>query len=118
ERYRSRQLYQWAPDVTLLRTNEEENALLGRELAAKLNRSKGPAVVYLPARGISQIDAEGGIFYQPRTDRVLFENIRLGVGPQVPVVEVDAHINDLVFSEQLVSALLTLLEGRTEKHQQ
>ncbi|HLW20994.1 MAG TPA: Tm-1-like ATP-binding domain-containing protein, partial [Cyclobacteriaceae bacterium] len=45
ERYKDRHLYSWAPDVTLMRTNEEENLQLGERLAAKVNRALGPSVV-------------------------------------------------------------------------
>jgi uncharacterized protein (UPF0261 family) len=76
ERYRSRELYSWAPDVTLMRTNEEENEILGRRLAQKLNQSGAAVTIMLPTKGISQVDAEGGVFYRPGTDRVLFDAIK------------------------------------------
>jgi len=41
-KFRERDLYSWSPDVTLLRTNEEENKILGKEFAEKINRSTAP----------------------------------------------------------------------------
>lgn len=35
ERYKSREFYSWAPNVTLMRTNKEENKMLGERLAKK-----------------------------------------------------------------------------------
>ncbi len=65
--YKARELYSWSPDVTLLmRTNKEENEILGKRLADKINRSAGTCHSADPVEGISQIDAEGGIFYQHR----------------------------------------------------
>ena len=110
EKYKNRDLYSWAPDVTLMRTNEEENIVLGKTLAQKLNRSAAPVAVVLPLKGLSQIDAEGGIFYRPDTDQALFESIKNNVNESVEIIEADAHINDVHFAELLVDTLLTMMK--------
>lgn len=106
----SRQLYSWAPDVTLMRTNKEENKTLGESLAKKVNRSAVPAAILLPLKGISQIDVAGGVFYQPEIDQVLFDSIKMHAAEHVPVVEIEAHINDEAFAQQAVSTLLQVME--------
>lgn len=108
--YKDRDLYSWAPDVTLMRTNEEENEVLGKMLSQKINRSAAPVSVVLPLKGISQIDAAGGIFYHPEIDQVLFESIKKYVNEKINVIEVDAHINDVEFAETLVKTLLELMQ--------
>lgn len=110
ERYQARQLYRWAPDVTLMRTNQDENRLLGQGLAQKLNRSSAAVTMVLPRKGLSQIDIEGGVFYGPETNAVLFEAIKKHAQENVTVVEVDAHINDEQFSQKLVTLLLAMIE--------
>jgi len=110
EQYKSRQLYSWAPIVTLMRTNEEENRLLGKKLTEKLNPSTGQTAILLPLKGLSQIDAKGGVFYQPETNQVLFDTIKKHVQENVEVVEVDAHINDKQFAEMSVKVLLKQIE--------
>ncbi len=110
-RYKSRELYSWAPDVTLMRTNKEENATLGAQLAQKLNRATAPAVIVLPKKGISQIDAEGSVFYRPEINQVLFESIKKHANESVKVIEVDAHINDRAFAERAVEILLNIIEN-------
>lgn len=110
--YKARELYSWSPDVTLMRTNKEENEILGKRLADKINRSPAPVTVLIPLKGISQIDAEGGIFYRPEIDRVLFDSIKRHTSPSIPVIEAAAHINDPFFSTQLVEALLKLLKQK------
>ena len=110
EAYQSRQLYSWAPDVTLMRTNTEENRKLGEMLAQKVNRAVGAAAILLPLKGISQIDAAGGVFYQPETDQVLFQTIKEQALEKVPVLEVDAHINDVIFAQKAVQTLLALIK--------
>ena len=112
EQYKSRELYRWAPSVTLMRTNQEENKLLGERLAHQLNQSGGPTTIVLPLKGISQVDAEGGVFYHPETNQVLFDTIKNYTAETVKVVEVDAHINDEAFSRMAVNQLLDLIEQK------
>ena len=107
--FKSRQLYSWAPDVTLLRTNKIENKILGERLASKLNKSEAKTIVLLPKKGISQIDSEGDIFYQPEVDHVLFESIKEHAKSSIPVIEMDAHINDETFAVALVENLIKII---------
>jgi uncharacterized protein (UPF0261 family) len=113
--YKNRELYSWAPDVTLMRTNEEENRILGKTLAQKVNRASAPAAIVLPLKGISQIDAEGRVFYRPETDQILFDSIKSNVNKSVQVIEADAHVNDSEFAELLVDTLLELLRKKNSK---
>lgn len=106
EQFKFRELYSWAPDVTLMRTNKEENIELGKIFAEKLNQSSAPTSVLLPVKGLSQIDAEGGIFYQPETNLELFETIKKHASESVKILEVNAHINEKFFSEMAVKVLL------------
>lgn len=112
EKYRSRELYSWAPDVTLMRTNEEENLQLGEEIAKKLNQSAAAVTVLLPTKGLSQIDAGGEVFYHPEINQVLFDTIKDHVREPVKVMEVNAHINDSEFSERAVKSLMEFLEKK------
>ena len=43
ERYRERNLFQWTPTGTLLRTNGDENRRIGEMIAAAANASTAPA---------------------------------------------------------------------------
>ncbi len=111
EKYSDRHLFQWAPDVTLMRTNEVENEILGKTLAEKINRSKGKVIVILPLGGISKISAEGEDFYRPEIDAVLFRTIKENIKDSVQLLEVEANINTIDFAEQLVKSLLELLKN-------
>jgi uncharacterized protein (UPF0261 family) len=110
EHYKSREFYSWAPDVTLMRTNKEENKILGERLAQKINHSSAAVAILLPTKGISQIDVEGGIFYRPEINQVLFDTIKGNAKETVNVIEVDAHINDEKFSGMLVEVLLDMIK--------
>ncbi|SIQ91901.1 Uncharacterized protein, UPF0261 family [Maribacter ulvicola] len=109
EEYKDRQLFSWAPDVTLMRTNAEENKVLGKIIAEKLNSSKGPVTILLPLGGVSKIGGIGEIFYAPHIDTVLFDSIRENCKESVKIVEVNANVNTVLFAERAVQQLLELL---------
>jgi len=110
QEYNSRQLYSWAPDVTLMRTNKDENESLGKLLANKLNNAQAAVEILIPLKGISQIDSKGDIFYRPEIDTVLFKSIKENAKDHIPVIEMDAHINDETFAAALVEHLLAMME--------
>lgn len=110
EKYKSRHLYSWAPDVTLMRTNEEENRRLGRIMAEKLNLTASPIKVLWPNKGFSQLDAEGERFYLPAANKALLDSLRKHLRKNIPVETLDAHINDSAFSEAVVKTLTGMLE--------
>jgi uncharacterized protein (UPF0261 family) len=110
EKYRSRSLYQWNPNVTLMRTNVEENTIIGEMIAAAANESKGPVAVLLPLKGVSMLDSPGNMFWDPEVDEACFEAIKRNLKPGIPVIEMDNNINDTEFSDKAASLLLEMLE--------
>lgn len=110
EKYKDRFFYNWAPDVTLMRTNIEENMILGKQLSEKLNKSQAPVSIVLPLKGISQIDSQGGIFYQPENDKALFDSIKNHAAGKLTIIESDTHINDSVFAETIVKTLIEMIK--------
>ncbi len=112
-KFAGRTFYHHNPQVTLMRTNAEECAELGRILAAKVNLSTGPVTVLLPLRGISVISRSGQPFHDPAADAALFEAIRANVREGIPVVEIDAEINSPVFAAACAETLLASLQVRS-----
>jgi uncharacterized protein (UPF0261 family) len=106
EKYRDRNLYEWNPNVTLMRTNVEENRQIGEMIARAANRSTGPVTILIPLKGVSQLDSPGGQFWDPAANRACFAAIRENLKPGIPVVEMDNNINDPAFSEKAVEMLL------------
>jgi uncharacterized protein (UPF0261 family) len=109
ERFRSRQLYQHNPTVTLMRTTAEELDTIGKELAEKACAAGGPTRVLLPLRGVSAIDREGQPFWNPTADAALFQSLRNWIYPPELLVEIDAHINDPLFAAAAAKELLGML---------
>ncbi len=111
-RYRDRKLHQWNPNITLMRTNVDENARLGEIVAKKANASGGPVSVFLPLRGVSVLDSPGNDFWWPEADQALFDAIRAHVSDHVRVTEMDCNINDPAFAQAVADRLLDDLEDR------
>ena len=65
--------------VTLMRTNEKENEILGKILAEKANESLSPVAFLFPLEGISILDGVNQPFCDWKTDKILFESIRKNV---------------------------------------
>lgn len=110
QKYAGRQLYSWAPDVTLMRTDKSENRILGKEIAYKLNGAKAPVTILLPLGGLSKIGGKGQDFYDPETDRELFNTLRSCVKDKVHIEEVDANINTRGFAERAVTLFLEMMQ--------
>jgi uncharacterized protein (UPF0261 family) len=109
-KYAGRKFFKWNPNVTLMRTNVEENQELGRILASKLNLARGPLKVLLPLRGVSQLDSPGREFWWPEADQALFRTLRHQLRPDISVIELDANINDPEFAERAAGELLQMMQ--------
>jgi uncharacterized protein (UPF0261 family) len=112
EKYRGRRLYVHNANVTLMRTSPEECAELGRITAEKLNSARGDVVFLMPLRGVSAIDAEGMPFWWPEAEQSYLDALKSRLDPGIPLVELDAHINDESFSRAAADALLELMKTR------
>ena len=110
DQYRERNLYRWNPNVTLLRTDVEENRRIGEMIARAANRATAPVAILLPLRGVSMLDSEGERFWDPAADRACFEAIKENVNPEIPVIELEYNINDDEFASRAATTLLELLE--------
>ncbi|HEC23074.1 MAG TPA: UPF0261 family protein, partial [Chloroflexi bacterium] len=109
EKYRDRKLYEWNPNVTLLRTSVEENRRIGEWIARAANESTGPVAILIPLKGVSQLDSPGGDFWDPEADQACFNAIKENLKPGIPVIEMDNNINDPEFAEKAVELLLDML---------
>jgi uncharacterized protein (UPF0261 family) len=109
--FRDRLLYKHNPTVTLMRTTPDECAELGRRIAAKLNAARGPVTLFVPLRGVSLIDTEGQVFWDPAADEALFGALRENLDSSVDVREVDADVNDPELARAMADRLHELYEA-------
>ena len=121
QKYRDakRTFYEWNSSVTLMRTNVDENKRMGQVFAEKANAAKGPVAFLIPLRGVSILDGDGQPFCDRQADAALFEAIKTNVRKEIPIVEVDANINDPEFAETAIETMLQLIsqakkQGRSQ----
>ncbi len=112
ERWRGRKMYYHNPYFTLVRPSVEEMAKVGETLARKLNAAIGPVRVVFPLRGMSFSGLPGGSTYDPEGDRALFEAIRRELRSDIPIIEVDAHVNEEPFAQRMVTEFLSVAGRR------
>lgn len=111
--YENRLFYQWAPDVTLMRTNEQENAALGNAIAEKLNTSKNKTMtkVVIPLKGFSQLDAPGNHFHNEECTSAFVKSLASHLDPQIEQISVAVPINNLAFAKEAADIFLGMLDG-------
>ena len=111
QRYKdgTRLFYEWNPEVTLMRTNAEENAQMGRIFADKLNAATGPVAVLIPLRGVSILDGDGELFCDRAADRAFGDALKANLDEGILVREVDHNINDPAFAAAATALLLELI---------
>lgn len=107
-RYAGR-LYDWNPNVTLLRINAAENERIGAMLARAANAASGPAAVLPPMRGDAMLDSTGGAFWDLEADRASYETIRKQLKPAVALVEIDCNTDDSEFGDRAADTLLGMM---------
>ena len=112
KKYNDRHFYQWASNVTLMRTTPEENAKIGRILAEKANNSSGPVAFFLPLKGVSMLDAPDKEFWWPEANRALFDAIKGNLKSEIPVYELDYNINDDEFADAVANKMLEFLSNK------
>jgi len=105
-RYAERLFYHHNPQVTLMRTSQDECRAIGAWIAGRLNRCDGEVRVLIPGRGVSAIDDEGMPFRDPAADRALFDALETGIAQTASrrVIRLPLHINEPAFADALVSA--------------
>lgn len=105
QQFRNRAFHSHNPKDTCVMTSPDEKAAIGKLIAQKLNRATGPTVAILPWRGFSEWSREGKIFCDPEGDGRLIRAFKENIQPKIKVIELDAHINDLVFIDTVIATL-------------
>jgi len=115
EKYKKRQMYFFNPAVTMVRMTLEERATVGRVMAEKLNKATGPTRVLVPLKGFCMYCHPGEPLHDPEGDRMLIETLKKHLRPQIPVLEVDVHINDPEFADTAAAAMIELIGNAPAK---
>jgi uncharacterized protein (UPF0261 family) len=108
-RFAGRQFLAHTPYATLMRTTPNENEEIARFIARKLNKATAPAAFVLPTRGFSAYDASGAAFFDPEADGAFREALRASLDSAIPLIEIDAHINERRCMEVAVATFMDLI---------
>ena len=109
---KDRTFYVHNPQVTLMRTTQEECRQLGQILAQKVNAYTAPVTVLIPRQGISLLSEKGQPFHAPEADNALFDALTNGLRDDIEVKSLDCAINAPSFAKACAEALLNnMLSG-------
>jgi len=98
------------PNMTLVRLSPDELRRVGQLTAEKINRAKGPTLVFIPLRGFSYPDRENLPHWDPEGNRAFIESFKAHLHSSIPLTELDAHINDPGFIDPVADAFLSLMD--------
>jgi uncharacterized protein (UPF0261 family) len=109
DRLKGRPAYYHNPEFTLVRLTKDEMVEVGRIMARKLNKASGPLAVVVPTRGLSIPNVPGGAFWAPEADAAFLDALRNDLRKDVPLITIEAHINDPAFSNRVADEFLKLV---------
>jgi len=94
------------------RTTSQELREIAREVARKLNQSKGLVAVLIPLKGWSSLDQEGMPLYDPEADQAFLGELRIHLNKNISTIELDLHLNTREFAEEAVNQFMKLYPVR------
>ena len=115
EDIKKRKHYIHNPVHTHVKASYEEMLGLGRFIGKRLRDTRGWATVMVPGGGYSQQNIEGGVIWEPESDKGFVEGVTQELDPsneKVKIEVLDMHINDPEFARALVDEM-HLLIGKT-----
>jgi uncharacterized protein (UPF0261 family) len=115
ERFRDRKVHAHGPTVHLLRTRKQEMEEVGKIMAEKLNRAKGPTAVIFPLKGFSVANLlVKEEFDDPEADRLLLKTLKKTLRSDIKILEYDIHINDEEFAHRAADIFLDLYQEKKD----
>ncbi len=81
----------------------DERRETAREIAERLQQAQAPSHVVLPLQGIEEWDRPGEPAHDPDGLAAFVDEMRQVISSPVGLTEVDAHINDQAFADQVLS---------------
>ena len=108
-KYEGRQKYYHNPNITLINTTGEELKIIAATFAEKLNKAKGKVRFLYPANGFCSQDKEGFVLWNPEGNPIFLEELKRNLREDIPIIEVDAHINDDEFANVAFEQLLEVM---------
>jgi uncharacterized protein (UPF0261 family) len=107
--FNTRTLIRHSPQITDVRLNKEEMAEVGREVARRLQFTKGDAIFLIPTDGYDSYAVEGMGFYDPEADLAFVDALKKNLPKNIHLVERGTHIEDPAFAVEAAQMLIDLI---------
>ncbi len=111
EEYRDRPILSPNPHMAGVLPSPEQMRESAQTMVERLNRALGPTLVVLPLRGFTDPNRAGGVMWGPEGNQAMIDTLKAELRPEVPVISVDAHINDPEFADVITDCMARLLKG-------
>lgn len=95
--------------LTAVRTELPELKALADHLAKMAAAAAGPVRLFVPLGGFSNHDSSEGHLHDPSLPKPFADYLDSVMPASVPVERVDAHFNDVAFSDAIISAARTMM---------
>jgi uncharacterized protein (UPF0261 family) len=110
-KFQGRTLVRHSPKITDVRLNRDEMAVLGREVARRLQHTAGAAVFLIPTGGYDSYAVGGGPFHDPEADAAFVQELTAHLPPGIQVRQRATHINDPTFAVEAAETLVALIRA-------
>ncbi|WP_440874286.1 Tm-1-like ATP-binding domain-containing protein [Thalassotalea sp. PLHSN55] len=98
------------PDIMLVRSAALEMEYVGKNIAERANRISDRAAVVIPLNGFSDASREGSPLQDSAADQSFIDAFKGDVTGEVNVVELQAHINDDSFADEIIKQFKHLID--------
>lgn len=112
--YAGRPLHYHNPQVTLVRTTPQENALIGRWIGEKMNACAGEVRFVIPGGGVSALDAPGQPFWDPQALTAFVDALEYALQPthKRRLIKTTYHINDPRFAQVVIEQFNSIVGAK------
>ena len=114
-KWKARKLIVHNQNLTLVRLSPNELRNVGKLVAEKLNRAKGPVHVFIPLKGFSYPDRENLPHWDPKGNQAFIDSLKEHLKPAIPVTELNVHINDSEFIDPVTETFILMMENIYKK---
>ncbi len=110
--FNTRTLIRHSPQITDVRLNKEEMVEVGKEVARRLQYTKGDAVFLIPTAGYDSYAVKGMGFYDPQADAAFVAALKKDLPKNIRLVERDTHIEDPEFAVEAAQMLIEMIRAK------
>jgi uncharacterized protein (UPF0261 family) len=100
------------PQLTAVRTDLPELKALADHLVTVVAEAKGPVRIFTPLGGFSNHDSPDGHIQDTSQPAPFADYLKSVMPANVPVIAIDAHFNDVAFSDAIIADARDLLKGK------